>query len=289
MQIDYIDLEPQDLPSVYVEQFAQWTMDEDEGYDPHRHNFQEIIWFEAGTGSHTIDGQLITITPQTLCLIGKGQVHRFETTTDLTGHMIRFSDDFLQPLVVAGDWDYMALFNGLGHSEPLLIPAPALNDFATLFKLIETEYEQVDAFGKYTTLRHLTYTLLIKIEQLNRMAALPGQPAHATDHTIYQAFLDALESEYRRQHDVDYYARLLQLSRSHLARLLQQQVGKGAKQLIRERILLEAKRYLQFTPLSVKEIAFALGYSDPFHFSKVFKQTVGLAPQVYRAQRQKMT
>jgi AraC-like DNA-binding protein len=53
--------------------------------------------------------------------------------------------------------------------------------------------------------------------------------------------------------------------------------------------VLEAKRYLQYTDLSIKEIAFALGYSDLFHLSKTFKRLTGVAPQSFREQRQKMT
>lgn len=46
--------------------------------------------------------------------------------------------------------------------------------------------------------------------------------------------------------------------------------------------MLEARRLLGFTPLSVKEIAARLGYADPFHFSRAFKGATGLSPQAYR-------
>lgn len=44
---------------------------------------------------------------------------------------------------------------------------------------------------------------------------------------------------------------------------------------IRDRILLEAKRYLHYTPKSAKEIAYALGFEDPAHFSRFFKANTG--------------
>jgi AraC-like DNA-binding protein len=40
--------------------------------------------------------------------------------------------------------------------------------------------------------------------------------------------------------------------------------------------------YLQFSDLKLKEIAFRLGFYDPFHFSKAFKQEMGIAPKEYR-------
>ena len=48
--------------------------------------------------------------------------------------------------------------------------------------------------------------------------------------------------------------------------------------------MLEAKRYLQFTSLSVKEITFALGYESPFYFSQAFKNSTGLSPSAYKEQ-----
>ncbi len=90
-----------------------------------------------------------------------------------------------------------------------------------------------------------------------------------------------------KHHDVLYYANALNLTPLQLSRLLQQMIGKPTKRIILERILLEARRYLQFSELSVKEISVLLGYRDPFHFSKVFKQEIGVSPYTYRAQWRK--
>lgn len=72
-------------------------------------------------------------------------------------------------------------------------------------------------------------------------------------------------------------------------RQLQAILGKTTKQIIDERIVLEARRRLWYTQQTVGEIAYALGYSDQFHLSKAFKRLVGVSPQEYREQRQKTT
>jgi AraC family transcriptional activator of pobA len=102
-------------------------------------------------------------------------------------------------------------------------------------------------------------------------------------------FVPLLEQHFADRHDVQYYADALHLSPVRLSRQLQTILGKSTKQIIDERIVLEARRRLQYTTQSVGEIAFVLGYSDQFHLSKAFKRLVGVSPQEFREQRQKTT
>ena len=119
--------------------------------------------------------------------------------------------------------------------------------------------------------------------------ALCPTAAGRTALAVYQSFVPLLEQHFADRHDVQYYADALHMSSANLSRQLQAILGKTTKQIIDERIVLEARRLLQYTPQSVGEIAYALGYSDQFHLSKTFKRLVGVAPQEYRDQRQKST
>jgi len=61
-------------------------------------------------------------------------------------------------------------------------------------------------------------------------------------------------------------------------------LGRTAKRMIEERLVLEAKRLLRFTDRPVKRVAYDLGYDDPSHFSKVFKRLTDQAPQDFKNQ-----
>ena len=52
--------------------------------------------------------------------------------------------------------------------------------------------------------------------------------------------------------------------------------------LINERIILEAKRYLLYSSLKVKEISYLLGFEDPSYFVKFFKRNTGSLPIEFR-------
>ncbi len=75
------------------------------------------------------------------------------------------------------------------------------------------------------------------------------------------------------------------MSPGALSRILTRLTGRTTKQLILERVNLEAVRLLRFSDLSVKEIADRLGFSDQFAFSKAFKRQRGEAPLDFRSRR----
>ena len=65
--------------------------------------------------------------------------------------------------------------------------------------------------------------------------------------------------------------------------MLTRLTGRTTKQLILDRVILEAVRLLRFSDLSIKEIAARLGFSDQFAFCKAFKRQRGEAPLDFRS------
>lgn len=258
--------------------------------DPaHRHNFQEIIFVLNGRGRHTIDGQPADLVPYTVSLIAKGQVHRVEYSDGLAVYLVRFTDDFLPAELVSPTWDYHGmLFNHVGLNQTLPLQPTDAEDVIRCLDLMEHEYALGPVFQRYTTLRHLLAVLVIRLGRVVENTLCPSGAGHAAI-TVYQAFMPLLEQHFADRHDVQYYADALRMSPANLSRQLQALLGKTTKQLIDERIVLEARRLLQYTPQSIGEIAYALGYTDQFHLSKTFKRLAGVAPQEYREQRQKST
>lgn len=79
----------------------------------------------GGHGRHTIDGQPADLTPLSVSLIAKGQVHRFEYSSDLSLYLVRFTDDFLPAELVSFHMRYRPmLFNHLGFNQTLRLQPP---------------------------------------------------------------------------------------------------------------------------------------------------------------------
>jgi AraC-like DNA-binding protein len=91
-----------------------------------------------------------------------------------------------------------------------------------------------------------------------------------------------VEQHYRRLHAPAEYAELLNMTPKALARFVHAQFGKTMTELVRERLLIDAKWELLHTLKPVKEIAGALGFADELYFSRLFKKATGRSPSDFR-------
>lgn len=290
-KLPYVQLHEQNVPQFEIGWTNYSVFPDLTTITPHRHDYQTIIWTKSGTGQHLIDGQVIQLIPNTFCMIAKGQVHQFiavDTHFALTS--IRFNDAFLSETAFGQIWSYRAtLFNNPSpHNQTLPVPTDEIVEIESQLQLMEIEYNRTKSFRKDDGLRFLLQFLLLKIERLQKKSAYALSNVNVADYDLYQNFVTTLENQFHEQHSVNYYADTINFSASRLSELTKRILGKSAKQVILDRIDLEAKRLLQFSDLSVKEIAFAIGYNNPYQFSRAFKNYNQSSPSDYRKQNKKM-
>ncbi|HEY3234739.1 MAG TPA: helix-turn-helix transcriptional regulator, partial [Polyangiaceae bacterium] len=84
------------------------------------------------------------------------------------------------------------------------------------------------------------------------------------------------------RYTVEGLARQANLTPSGFARLFKHQMGESVIEYVLRTRLREAARLLEHTPARVKEIAYAMGFSTPYHFSAMFKKRYGKSPRAYR-------
>jgi AraC family transcriptional activator of pobA len=248
-------------------------IDEDEVREPHRHAYHELIWVREGAGRHLIDGERVEFGPRTLTLIAKGQVHQFERAEGVSGVVVRFDDEWL-----AGSRRW--LFSG-GACTALSVPEGEAARFDALVDLLREEVERPAGPESAELRRHLLSAALLWAQRW-REAQLEGGGATSTDVHLHRSFLETLERDFTTSHEARHYAAELGVTTGTLSRVLTKLTGRTSKQLILERVLLEAARLLRFSDLSVKEIAARLGFTDQFAFSKAFKRQRGEAPLDFR-------
>lgn len=108
----------------------------------------------------------------------------------------------------------------------------------------------------------------------------------ANDHTedLMQRFRELVEQHYAAHWSIQDYARRLSITESRLNRLCVKTAKQTAFGLIQSRLLLEARRKLIYTGVSVTQLAYELGFSDPAYFCRFFKKLTGQAPSRFRAE-----
>jgi AraC family transcriptional activator of pobA len=99
---------------------------------------------------------------------------------------------------------------------------------------------------------------------------------------IFRRFANVLERDFAKHHDAGHYADALAMPAAALSQALTQIAGKSTKELITDRVMIEAERLLRFTDRTIGEVAYLTGFSDPLYFSRAFKRHAGESPSAFR-------
>jgi AraC-like DNA-binding protein len=174
----------------------------------------------------------------------------------------------------------LRIFDFTIHSPKLVIDKDTSQEFIVLASKMEKEYRKPKDFAKQDVLRNLLRLFLLYAERL-KVKELSYQERVA-NYPEFIKFKHLLEDHYRTYHKVIDYARLLSISPKKLNFLTKQIAHRTAKAFVDERIILETKRLLSYTNLSVKEIAYALGFDEPTNFVKYFKRHTRHTPAQFR-------
>jgi transcriptional regulator GlxA family with amidase domain len=97
-------------------------------------------------------------------------------------------------------------------------------------------------------------------------------------------FIQLLNKHFKEQSALQFYADQMNLSQDQLSQVCKKGIGWAPKAIMQEKLLREAKRLLLFDSMSVKEISYELGFTEPTNFVKFFQQHTGLSPKNFRAQ-----
>ncbi|MEL7122014.1 MAG: helix-turn-helix domain-containing protein, partial [Bacteroidota bacterium] len=152
--------------------------------------------------------------------------------------------------------------------------------FMRLLDVLEEEFEIVDSIQE-EMLRVIVKKLLIKSTRLYKSQCKEIQGKDSKIELMRQ-FRISLEKNFKQLRKVSEYANLLNKSPKTLTNVFKQLDEESPSKMIQQRIVAEAKRYLLYSSLSVKEIAYTLGFEDASAFSQYFKNFVGVAPLGFR-------
>jgi len=252
----------------------------DQVREPHRHDYHELIWTRAGAGRHLLDHRTVPVVPGTITVIGRGQVHVFEQARGLVGAAVRFTDDLLHEGPIARA-DPAWLLAGCGGWN-VTVPAGSHAPLEAVIAALKAESDAPPDARSADLQRHLLSVLLLWIERWYDGERTERRASEDSGLELYRRFSRALERDFAAHHDAAHYADALAMPQAALSHALSQVTGKSTKELVTDRVMIEATRLLRFTDRTVGEVAFQTGFSDPLYFSRAFKRHAGEPPTVFR-------
>ncbi|WP_375419538.1 helix-turn-helix domain-containing protein [uncultured Hymenobacter sp.] len=256
-----------------------------------RLNFFVFGFVKSAQGRYIIDEQQFPMQPGTIYFTNPGHYRSFEFTALEEVYLITLSESFLKENVHA---DIFAEFPFLlVETFPALTVSPEVfAEFERLYGQIHHEYVARSPF-RQRLIGHLFVALLLKLKEhfgLHYNAIYEGNRSSA----IVRSFKLLLEKHYRDLEQglaeqvfrVQDYAEAQHLHPNYLSNVIKTKTGKAIGTWIAEKNIAEAKSLLQNSAISVKEIAYRLGFAEPAHFSNYFKKHAHLSPSFYRKQSQ---
>ncbi|WP_374951478.1 helix-turn-helix domain-containing protein [Mucilaginibacter sp.] len=263
-----------------VSRFAPYLQKHQNLSLPHKHTFYHVVFFTQGSGSHSIDFKTFPVKPYQIYFMTPGQVHRwnFEGTAD--GYIINFSGSFFQSFLLRPDYlDKLPFFTGNVDDEVIDLKAESIPAICQLFEQLLTETAVPNKLGM-DLIRALMLQLFILVA---RQSPAIGQSALPTyNYTLLQSFRKLVDQNFVNLKLPKDYAALLYITPNHLNALCNDMLGISAGEVIRNRVVLEAKRLLVNLELSIATIAAKLNFADNSYFTKFFKKYTGQTPDDFR-------
>ena len=270
---------PEDL---MVMRFGEYLATREYLFQPHRHSFCHLVYFTRGKGTHSIDFVSFPVRPGQAYFMNPGQVHNWAFAGEVEGYIVNFSPRFFS--LFLHDPRYLgqfAFFSGQCREQVIDLPESGQGPVVEIFEKILLEVNEDKTHGSdMIRVLLLQIFLLVSRQSDNNSVA----HVHKPGLILLQNFRRLVEEHFLQQRLPKEYAAMLYVTPNYLNALSRDVLGISAGELIRERVILEAKRLLINAGMSISEIAYQLNFQDHSYFTKFFKKYAGVTPEVFRKQ-----
>ncbi|MDB5128704.1 AraC family transcriptional regulator [Mucilaginibacter sp.] len=247
---------------------------------PHKHTFYHVVLFTEGAGNHSIDFKSFPVKPYQIYFMAPGQVHRWNFEGLVDGYIINFSGEFFQSFLLRPDYlEGMPFFTGSLDDEVIDLAADVQQQVIGLFEQLINESHEHGRMGM-DMIRTLMLQLFILVARQSEQSNQITVPTY--NYTLLQSFRKLTDKNFTNLKLPKDYAALLYITPNHLNALCNDMLGISAGEVIRNRIILEAKRLLVNLDLNITEIAGKLNFADNSYFTKFFKKYTGITPEEFR-------
>jgi AraC family transcriptional regulator, transcriptional activator of pobA len=263
-----------DVPADLLQTFLQ----------PHKLGFYYFVFMDEGTATYHADQQDIMLAgSQMVCGFPNQVFHNSPKDKNNRYNNFGFDESLLSLLPQS----YTFLHNPLNSNLIAFDPSSKQRVkaiFSVLFQLIHFPEKQNN------TALILAYLNILLLEFNTAYFQLTEQKITSNSRlSKYIEFKLAVETRLTERHDVHALAENLSVTTSKLYDIVKEFSGVSPKEWITNRLIQEAKRKLQYSNISAKELAYELGFNDPGYFSRLFKKNTGKTVSAFLADLQDLS
>ncbi|MEM9544866.1 MAG: AraC family transcriptional regulator [Bacteroidota bacterium] len=248
---------------------------------PHRHNYYTVLFIKKAEGKHVVDFNSYDFDENEVHFVSPGQVHQVALTKKPDGKVFTFSKEFLIFNNISDTYiSNFNLFKSFRESPPIKVDEGTFKRLENLVRNME-EYLDLQMDYHINALGALLTLFLINCSNSSNIDKSQIDDENPSV-CLFRDFKRLVENNFHKWHKVKDYAAEINISPKQLSFTVKSVTGKVAKEFIQDRLIIEAKRLLMHTDMSVKEVAYKIGFEEPLHFSGFFKKKEGVSPSTFR-------
>jgi len=239
-----------------------------------RHDRHSFHLLEKGIITIEVDFQTHQMTAPAVIYMHPNQVHRILSFENVTVNSWAIDNENLHP-------EYLKILEELAPLRPLPLNEETfslLKDAASL--CLKLSIRKSDRL--YHSLLKDSCNILVSMTISQYLEQTKPADKLSRFETIAKAFREILEQNFSKLKGPAEYAEKLSISAPYLNECIKNATGHPVSYHIQQRIILEAKRLLYHSGISVKEIANQLGYDDYPYFSRLFTKITGMSALAFR-------
>lgn len=269
---------------LHCESIAERSRLHDWHIRPHRHaDLIHVLHIREGSVDLELEGLEHHAYGPLLIVIPAMTIHGFRFSEDIDGHIVTLARPLAEHLA---DWPGgMGSVLARADFYPLR-PGPQAVRVQHLVDGIAEEYGH-PAAGRDMALHGLVQALVTLLgrraeQRHGSVDPIRSRAGSARGEHHVRDFQAMVEDRFRTQPSIEWFAEQLAITPAHLNALCRRETGVSALKLLHERVLLEAKRNLTYTNLTISQVSDMLGFSEPAYFTRFFKRLSGCTPKAFR-------
>lgn len=271
----------EDTEFVHIEEIASRSRLYDWEIKPHTHGaLFQILVLASGPATIYLDGENSRVKGPCLVVMPPGVVHGFHFDPKTNGKVISVATGFLEAHTRPLDREVLRPVVTQGGIVPYKRSPGHFRTVKQLADQLHTEfrYPQVGRALMFDALLRALLMMLSRHITLKQ----PGHQKVGYRRSVFNRFRVLIEDHFKERWSISEYSEQMCLTENRLNRICKDFTDKTAFEILQDRILLEAQRYLVYTNAPLAEIAYSLGLNDAAYFCRFFKKRTGSTPTAYR-------
>ncbi len=239
-----------------------------------------FISVQYGSALVIVDFEEYLLNAGRVIFLKKGQFFTWRRIDNLKGIMVLYTDSVFNDVV-----SNISASPNSKYINCAIVPIAIMDEkrFANWNEILD-QLQIESVWESELTIKIIGHYLSILMLYFFREVEGNSMQLNLSDRKaeLVNQFIGLVNSHFSEYKSPKEYAEKLSITPNYLNSICNAVLDKKAGEIIQDRVILEAKKMLSYTSLTVSELSYQLGFNDNSYFGRYFRKATGLPPEQFR-------